>query len=172
MARLAPFGTFATRDGYIAICAPVENFALGLYAAMKRPELAQDPRFSNREGRVTNHEALHALVGDWVKTMTTQEAETILADHGVPSGVVREPGEAKRDPNLLARGETVPITHPVYGAVEKDIYGSGLPIIMSGSRVGYDRPPVPMGANNDAVYGGLLGYDKERLDRLKRDKVI
>jgi CoA:oxalate CoA-transferase len=172
MARLAPFGTFPTRDGYVAICAPVENFTLGLFAAMDRPELARDLRFHNRDARVTNHEALHALVGGWMKTMTTGEAEALLADHGVPSGVVREPGEAKRDPSLLARGETVPITHPVYGAVEKDIYGSGLPLHMSGSRVGYDQPAVRMGANNHEIYGGLLGYEPDRLAQLARDKVI
>ena len=172
MARLAPFGTFATRDGYMAICAPVENFVIALFGAMARPELVDDPRFRGRDARVANHEVLHALVGDWMKTMSTAEAEDILAGHGVPSGAVRDPGAAKRDPLLLARGETVPIIHPVHGAVAKDVYGSGLPIRMSGAHVGFDQPAVAMGANNAAVYRDLLGYDAGKLEQMAKDKVI
>ena len=36
-------------------------------------------------------------------TMNTDEAVQKLEDHGVPSGRVRDPGEATRDPRLLAR---------------------------------------------------------------------
>jgi crotonobetainyl-CoA:carnitine CoA-transferase CaiB-like acyl-CoA transferase len=82
--------------------------------------------------------------------------------------VVRSPGEAKRDPLLLARGETVRLSHPG----EETLHGSGLPLSMSGSRIGYDQPAMAMGAANNAVYGELLGYDAEKLATLKRDGVI
>jgi crotonobetainyl-CoA:carnitine CoA-transferase CaiB-like acyl-CoA transferase len=172
MARLAPFGIFKTSDGYMAICAPVNSFAEGLFRAMGRPELLEDPRFRNRDARVTNHEALHEQVGFWMKTMTTEQAADILAEHGVPSGPVREPGQAKRNPDLLARGETMKLEHPIYGAVDDDIYCSGLPIRMSGSFTGYDQAAVTLGANNEEIYCGLLGYSKDKLDALMRDKVI
>jgi crotonobetainyl-CoA:carnitine CoA-transferase CaiB-like acyl-CoA transferase len=172
MARLAPFGIFETSDGYMAVCAPVNNFVEGLFAAMGRPELLQDARFSSRDARVTNHEVLHSLVGDWVRTMTTEQAAELLAEHGVPSGAVLEPGEAKRHPDRLARGETVPLEHPVYGDAGEALYCSGLPIRMSGSFVGYDQPAPELGAGNNEIYGGLLGYDAEKLAALSQKKVI
>ena len=45
--RLAPFGIFATLDGYVALCAPSDAFARGVFEALGRPELADDERFSH-----------------------------------------------------------------------------------------------------------------------------
>jgi CoA:oxalate CoA-transferase len=172
MVRLAPFGTFKTQDGYIALCAPVNNFAEGLFRAMGKPELASDPRFCTRDARVSNHEQLHDMIGHWLKQFTTRQAAQLLADHGVPAGPVRDPGEAKRDPDLLARGETTKLSHPLYADASDDVYGSGLPIRMSGSSIGYDRAAVPMGANNEDIYCRLLGYSQEKFEALKNDNII
>jgi crotonobetainyl-CoA:carnitine CoA-transferase CaiB-like acyl-CoA transferase len=76
-----------------------------------------------------------------------------------------------RDPNLLLRGETTKLEHPVYGAVE-DIVVGGLPIRMSGSFTGFDKPAVTLGASNEAIYGDLLGLDAARISALKGDGVI
>ncbi|MES2257647.1 MAG: CoA transferase [Pseudomonadota bacterium] len=171
MARLAPFGVFPTLDGYISICAPKDEFVSGLFRAMRREDLLKDARFSGRDARVTNHIELHDMVSQWTRTMTTDVAADLLADHGVPSGPVRNPAEAMRDPNLLMRGETTRLQHPVYGAVEDVIVG-GLPIRMSGAFTGYDKPAVDLGATNEEIYCGMLGYSAEQYAALRRDGVI
>jgi crotonobetainyl-CoA:carnitine CoA-transferase CaiB-like acyl-CoA transferase len=171
MARLAPFGVFPTSDGYIAICAPKDDFVSGLFRAMDRPDLMQDARFATRDARVRNHVELHDMVSAFTRTMTTHEAAEHLTDFDVPNGPVREPAEALRDPTLLARGETAKLQHPVYGAVE-DIVVGGLPIRMSGAFTGFDKPAVTLGASNDEVYGRMLGLDPERIAALARDGVI
>jgi CoA:oxalate CoA-transferase len=172
MARLAPFGVFETADGHLAICAPVNSFAEGLFRAMGQSALLDDPRFCDRDARVTNHDALHGLVAIWMKTMATDVAAHVLADHGVPSGPVRDPGAAKRNPDLLERGETMKLEHPVYGAIDDDLYCSGLPILMSGSFVGFDQPAPRLGEHNQPIYRDLLGYTDDRIDAMVRDKVI
>jgi crotonobetainyl-CoA:carnitine CoA-transferase CaiB-like acyl-CoA transferase len=171
MARLAPFGVFPTSDGYIAICAPKDDFVSGLFKAMDRPDLLQDARFATRDARVRNHVELHDMVSAFTRTMTTDAAAERLTDFDVPNGPVREPAEALRDPTLLARGETAKLQHPVYGAVE-DIVVGGLPIRMSGAFTGFDKPAVTLGASNGAVYGQMLGLDAERIAALARDGVI
>jgi crotonobetainyl-CoA:carnitine CoA-transferase CaiB-like acyl-CoA transferase len=171
MARLAPFGVFPTRDGYISICAPKDDFVAGLFQAMERPDLAQDPRFATRDARVRNHVELHDLVSGFTRTLSTEEAAERLTDFDVPNGPVREPAEALRDPTLLARGETAKLQHPVYGAVE-DVVVGGLPIRMSGAFTGFDKPAVTLGASNGDVYGRMLGLDAERIAALARDGVI
>jgi len=170
-ARMAPSGVFATRDGHIAISAPKDAFAAGLFRAMGRAELIQDERFCSLGARVRHQAALHELVGAWTATMGTGALADLLTDHGVPNGPVREPAAAARDPNLLARGDTTRLEHPVYGAVE-DVVVGGLPIRMSGSFTGFDRPAVTLGASNGAIFRELLGYSQETLDRLARDGVI
>ncbi|TXF99186.1 CaiB/BaiF CoA transferase family protein [Massilia arenae] len=171
LARLAPSGVFPTADGHIAISAPKDVFAAGLFRAMGRPELIQDERFSSRAARVRNHAVLHEMVGAWTGAMDAGAAAALLTECGVPNGPVRDPADAVRDPGLLARGETARLEHPVYGAVE-DVVAGGLPIRMSDAFTGFDRPAVTLGASNGDVYRGLLGYGQDELERLAREGVI
>lgn len=170
-ARMAPSGVFATRDGHIALSAPKDTFAAGLFRAMGRPELMHDERFCRLEARVRHQAALHEIVSAWARTVDTGAAAALLDAHGVPNGPVRDPASAARDPDLLVRGDTTRLAHPVHGAVE-DIVVGGLPIRMSESFTGFDRPAVTLGASNAQVYRELLGYSQETLERLGRDGVI
>jgi CoA:oxalate CoA-transferase len=171
MPRLAPFGIFRTRDGYIAICAPTDAFTAGLFTAMDRADLSGDARFSSRHLRVANAAELHGLVEAWARTVTTAEAEQRLEAAGVPSGRVRDPGEAARDPRLLERGETEFLEHPKFGAVE-DITVGGIPIRMTGSFAGFDKPAPAFGEHNAEVFRDLLGMPDTEVARLTAEGVI
>ena len=169
--RLAPFGLYRTKDGYISICAPQETFARLLFEAMGRAELMADPRFRTRDARVENVRELDAIIGEFTSRYTNAEAVAIFEKAGVPSAEVRNPDEAVRDPRVLARGETVRLEHPKFGAVD-DVYGMGIPIKFSGASAGFDQPAPALGEHNEAVYGGMLGYSTEHLDRLKSSGAI
>ena len=169
--RLAPFGLYRTKDGYISICAPQETFARLLFEAMGRAELMGDPRFRTRDARVENVRELDAIIGEFTSRYTNAEAVAIFERAGVPSAEVRNPDEAVRDPRVLARGETVRLEHPKFGAVD-DVYGMGIPIKFSGASAGFDQPAPALGEHNEAVYGGMLGYSTEHLDRLKSSGAI
>lgn len=169
--RLAPFGIYPTQDGFVAICAPTETFAQSLFRAMGRPEFATDPRFGTRDVRVRNVGELDAFVEQFTRSMTTAETIAKLDAVGVPGAEVRGPSAAVRDPQVIARGETVPLTHPKYGAVD-DVYGMGMPIRFSGAKAEFDRPAPALGEHNNAVYGGILGYSVEKIQELRARKVI
>lgn len=171
MPRLAPFGIFPTRDGYVAICAPTDAFSAALFDAMQRPDLRVDERFIDREQRVKHGDELHRLIEDWMRTLDTDQAVQTLATCGVPSGRVRDPGEATRDPRLLARGETERLEHPTYGAVD-DVVVGGLPIRMTGSFAGFDRAAPRLGEHNTQLFGELLGLDAATLQALASAGVI
>jgi CoA:oxalate CoA-transferase len=169
--RLAPFGTYRTRDGFVAICAPMEVFAKKLFQAMGRSDLSADPRFSTRDQRVVNVKELDRIIEGFTLSRTTLEAVGILEAAGVPAAEVRNTEHAVRDPRVVARGETVKLTHPTYGDVD-DIYGMGMPLKFSDATVGFDQPPPAVGEHNEAIYQGLLGYSAERMAELRRDGVI
>jgi CoA:oxalate CoA-transferase len=169
--RLAPFGTYRTRDGFVAICAPMEVFARKLFQAMGRADLSADPRFSTRDQRVVNVQELDRMIEGFTQRLTTLEAVGILEAAGVPAAEVRNTQHAVRDPRVVARGETVKLTHPKYGDVD-DVYGMGMPLQFSGATVGFDQPPPSVGEHNEAIYQGLLGYSAERMAELRRDGVI
>lgn len=168
--RLTPFGIFPTKDGHVALCAPTEAFARGVFAALGRPELVEDERFATRDRRVANARAVHREIEAWAAERSSADVVAALEAEGVPTAIVRGPDDAIRDERVRRRAETTPLVHPTLGPLE--ILGSGLPIRFSAARAGYDRPAPWQGEHNDFVYGGLLGYDAGRLAQLRADRVI
>ncbi len=169
--RLAPFGIYPTKDGYIAICAPTEAMARGFFEATGHPELSKDERFATRNARVKNFQELNTYIEQFTRSLTSAEAVARLERAGAPAAEVRDPFTATRDPRVIRRGETVPLQHPKYGEVA-DVYGMGMPITLSGSKIGFDQPPPEMGEHNDLVYSEVLGYSMQKLAELKDKKVI
>ena len=130
--RLTPFGVYESADGYLAICAPTEQFARGVFAAIGRQDLARDARFATRDARVANMDAINGYIEAFTRSKPTAELVPLFEGHGVPAAEVRSPAAAVRDPRVLERGETVPIEHPEFGRVA-DVIGPGLPIRFSRS---------------------------------------
>src|ERR1700722_13786939 len=145
--RLAPFGMYRTKDGYVSICAPTEAFAHALFRAIGRPELIADPLFAKRDDRVVNVSQVDAIVESFTCSRTNEEVIAALDPFGDPAAEVRNPRDAVRDPRVVSRGETVPLAHPKYGAVE-EVYGMGMPIKFSGADAGFDQPPPELGEHN------------------------
>jgi CoA:oxalate CoA-transferase len=169
--RLSPFGLYPATDGYIAICAPQEQFAHALFRAMERPDLSRDPRFSTRDARVKNVQELDRIIASFTSRHSRAEGVALLESQGVPAAEVRDPAAAVRDPRVLARGETVRLAHPGHGETD-EIYGTGLPIRFSAASAGFDQPPPDIGEHNQEIYGNLLGYSAERIAELKNGGVI
>ncbi len=169
--RLAPFGVYPAQAGYVAICAHQDAFAKGVFAAMERPDLAADERFRTRDLRVKHVNELNALIEAWTKTLPLPKLLAQLEAAGVPCAEVRDPHTAVRDPGVIARGETVPLLHPKFGAVA-DVYGTGFPVKFSAATVGYDQPAPELGQHNQLVYSEILGYTLERINELRAQKVI
>lgn len=169
--RLAPFGIYRTRDGFVSICAPMEIFARALFPAIGRPELSADARFSTRDERVVHVRELDHIIEEYTQRFTAAEVIATLESAGVPAAQVRSTDQAVRDPRVVARGETMKLSHPKYGEVD-DVYGMGMPLKFSGAQVGFNQPPPAVGEHNAAIYGELLGYSAERIAELRRDGVI
>lgn len=169
--RLAPFGIFKTSDGYVALAAGDVKMFASLAEAMGRPEIATDDRFRDKSRRTSNYQELDGIIEAWTSTHTTDEVVAELDGRNVPVGPVRFPQDAVVDPRVLERRETVPIPHPVYGAIE-DVYGPGIPIVFSDSSAGLDRPAPLLGEHNDEIYRGLLGYSEEKVKLLEQDGAI
>jgi crotonobetainyl-CoA:carnitine CoA-transferase CaiB-like acyl-CoA transferase len=169
--RLAPFGIFPAADGHIALCAPTDAFARGVFLAMGREDLVDDERFRTRDQRVARADEVHGMISAWSKGLPVEEALDALTRHGVPAAEVRDPSKAVRDPLVRAREEVVPIEHPIYGAVA-DLSATGVPIRFSGAEVGLHSPPPTLGEHNRLIYGEVLGYSDEELAALAQQSVI
>ncbi len=169
--RLAPFGTFATTDGYVAIAGANQHWVAQIFEAVGEPALIDDPRFCARGQRAVNADALNAVIEGWtVRQSTASVIAELQVKRGVPCAPVRTVKEVLADPRLHEAGALQPLFHPEAGRI--DAVGAGVPIRMSGSTVGFDRPAPLLGADNDDVLGALAGLSAAEIDRLKAEKVI
>lgn len=169
--RLAPFGMFETRDGYVAIAAASDDWVRSLFDAMGRPDLMKDPRFGRRGPRAANSDAVNAIIEDWTRSRTSDEVtDELFTKRDVPCARMRSVEEVLNDPLLRAAGAIVPLVHPRFGEI--DAVGSGLPISFSGADARFDKPAPELGADNRDVYSTLLGMNDAELAQLKKLGVV
>jgi crotonobetainyl-CoA:carnitine CoA-transferase CaiB-like acyl-CoA transferase len=169
--RLAPFGVYPAADGHVVICCAGERSFERFAPAIGHPELLEDPDYSSQSARLGNYEALDAIVGAWSRTRTIAEVNAVLEAAGIASAMVRGPAEAVRDPIVLDRGEVIRLEHPIYGASD-EVYGPGVPITFSATPARPADASVPLRAHNQAVFGDMLGYSPEEIERLRTERAI
>jgi len=168
--RLTPFGIFRTADGHMAICATNDHECERLFEEMGMRHLLDDERFATVQARVENHRDVEAAVEEWTRTLPTAEAVARLTRAGVAVAPVREPKEAVRDEQVVRRGETALLSHPLHDDVG-EIYGPGLPIRFSATETSLGEPPQ-LGQHNDSVYRDVAGYSVEHIAQLRSNGVI
>ncbi len=165
---LSPAGAFRGPDGWIVILC-TQNQIESLWAAMERPELADDPRFGPAMARLEHRDALTAEIEEWMASFPDDRAVIDrLEAHRVPCAPVLDPAEARDEPFYRERGAVRQVTDPRLGTIDIP----GFPIHFS------DAPPEPalavhsLGQDNRSVLGDLLGYDDARLDALEADGIL
>jgi CoA:oxalate CoA-transferase len=168
--RLAPFGIFPAKDGFIALCGPTDTFARGVFRAIGHPEFIDEERFATRDQRVRHAHELHQLVAAWSQSRPRAQAVTALAEHGVPAAEVLEPADALRNPDVLQREEVVELGHPEHGAT--GLMGPGVPIRFSYADARLDQPAPHLGEHTAELLAGLGGLTPEEIAELRQAGVV
>jgi formyl-CoA transferase len=132
-----------------------------------RPEMADDARFASPESRAGNIEEVDGAIAAWTKRHDKREVMRILGEAGVAAGAVYDTMELSTDESLRERGIFVTVDHPDRGAFVMPAF----PVKLSASQVPVQAAPL-LGADNRAVYGGLLGRSDAEIDRLAADGAI
>ena len=136
--------------------------------------MISDARFGSRDARVKNFRELDAIIGGWTSSLSSQGILSKLHAAEIPAAEVRDARTAMHDPRLIARHDVMPLIHPKYGSEDgsSQAYGMGMPIKFSAAHADFDQAPPALGQHNPEVYGGILGYDDEKLTELKAKGVI
>lgn len=138
-----------------------------LLQVIGRDDLIGDPRFATPELREQHRQIVDELITAWSTRLEKRQVMTILGEAGVPAGAVFDTDELTRDPDLRRRGAITTLKHPVRG----DFDMPGWPVRMSHSSVPVTSSPL-LGADNDAVYGELLGLSQQEIAELKAAAAI
>jgi crotonobetainyl-CoA:carnitine CoA-transferase CaiB-like acyl-CoA transferase len=165
----APRNAYRTADDkWLAISSASPSIVVRVYRVIDRPELAEDPDYVDPVRRQARAVEVDELVAKWVGSRTLDEAMAALRDAEVAAAPVYDAEQLLADEHLRARGTFVTVDDPDFGPMTVQ----GPVAVMTETPGRIDHLGRALGADNDAVYGDLLGLDADRLAALRAEGVI
>jgi crotonobetainyl-CoA:carnitine CoA-transferase CaiB-like acyl-CoA transferase len=160
--------TFACADGLIALHpSSTEKFWRGLLAALERPDIGADARFSDRPGRIKNFQALIAMLRPIFAARSRSDWMERLAAHDVPSAPVHSIPEAMDDPEVKHLGLFYSYEHPRFGRFT----GMHRSARIDGERESAPMPPPALGEHTDAILTEA-GLSAGEIAELRAAKIV
>jgi crotonobetainyl-CoA:carnitine CoA-transferase CaiB-like acyl-CoA transferase len=123
----APYQAFETADGWITVGAANQGNWLRLLEVIEAPELSEDPRFAEPEGRMNHLQELEAALNLLFRKRASADWLERFEAAGLPAGPVQSILEMQADPQALARRMVVETEHAKLGPVKT----LGLPVKFS-----------------------------------------
>ncbi|HEV2028819.1 MAG TPA: CoA transferase [Candidatus Dormibacteraeota bacterium] len=159
-ATIAPYGTFAVRDGFINVAVATDAQFVRFCEAIRGPELADDPRFATNAQRQSARPELVRAIEGHLKEDTRQQWLTRFEQFGIPAGPILDMEEAFASPLATARQMRVEVEHPKAGRINQ----VGAPWKIDGESSPIRIPPPLLGQHTVEVLRDWLGYDARELD--------
>ena len=164
----APSDTFATLDGLVLVSV-IGNYQFARWAKLVgRPELADDPRFQNDEGRGNHRNEICGVMSDWCADKSTDDVLSALADLKIPGAPVLKPQETLDHPHVEALGFLERLSYPT---AIKDVPISQFPVSMTGSPGTIRHRSPELGEHTDEVLTEL-GFSSSEIDDFRSDRIV
>ena len=176
---MAPHGLFRCRDMaetvagrpvdmWVAIAVADDAEFARLAAAIERPGLVGDERFSTLAARKRNEDELEAIVTEWSSARFAGEAAERLQRAGVAAAVCATSRDLAEDPHLANRNFFVELEHAEIGRVKH----VGIPWRMSETPCSVRSPAPLLGQHTDEVLTEVAGYGAAEVAELRAQGVL
>lgn len=161
----APVSVYPTRDGYLYIAVGNDRQWAALTQLPGFESLAA-PDYERNSGRIADVRRLNERLSECTRKMTTADLVNVLNGIGVPATKVNSLDEVLAEPLLkqaFARAKDP--------CSSTEIVLPPLAEVSDGGLTELSFPPR-LGEHNEAIYGGVLAYDAQRLSSLRERGVI
>jgi crotonobetainyl-CoA:carnitine CoA-transferase CaiB-like acyl-CoA transferase len=164
-----PRECFCTRDGrWVALSGATTPTAQRIMRAVGRDDLADAEWFTDIAGRIAHRDEIDDAITTWVGGHDSADVLAMFEAAGATVGPVYSAADIAADPHFSERGSIVTVDHPVLGPLRMQ----GLLAHLSRTP-GHIRAPGPaLGAHNDDILHGELGYTYAELDELSEAGVV
>jgi crotonobetainyl-CoA:carnitine CoA-transferase CaiB-like acyl-CoA transferase len=166
--NIVPYQVFATANGYIILAVANDRQYRNFCKAAERDDLAGDPRFATNASRVAHRTTLVALLEPVLAARTTEDWIARLEAANVPCGPINRIDEVFADPQAIARGFKISMTHGKAGPI--DLLAS--PLRLSRTPPEYHLAPPVLGEHTHEVLTQILNLSAADIAKLESEKII
>ncbi|WP_405864320.1 CaiB/BaiF CoA transferase family protein [Streptomyces sp. NBC_00005] len=165
----APRNTYRTADGrWLAVSSASPSIAARVFRAVGRADMAENPAYMDPVRRQERAAEVDEAVAEWVGRHTLDEALTAFEAAEATAAAVYDAPALLADEHLRARGTFLQVPDPDFEQVTVQA-----PVARLSETPGHvGHLGRGLGADNDAVYGGLLGLSPDKLDELRAEGTI
>ena len=156
-----------TMDGYISISPNTDAQAFAFFEVIGRPELKDDPRFSNVASRTKNSEAYYLLRSNSLANKTSAEWIVIFEKNDIPCMRYNSLEDLMIDPHLQEVGFISEAEHPSEGMIKQ----LGLTNQFSGG-VRTEFFPAPRLGENTLEIMQEFGFTAEEIETAVEQKAV
>lgn len=162
-----PIRAFRTKTFDIVIDANTEKIFAELCEAIGNPDMCKNPKFDSRKSRLKHKDELYAILEKVFLEKTGEEWLAFL-EKRIPVAPINSIDQALSDPQTLSRNMVVEVEYEN----NKKLKIVGNPIKMSEvEQEVFNRPPR-LGEHTEEILTKLLNYSSEKIEEVKRQKVI
>ena len=159
--NIMPQDVFKCRDGDVVLAVGNDGQFAKMCVALKRPELASDPRYVKNADRVRNMDELMAKIAEIFAQWSRADLVDALEKAGVPCGPINSIPEVFEQEQIKHRGMRMDLPHPKSGTVPS----VANPINFAATPLHYDRAPPLLGQHSDEVLREIGLSDADGEDR-------
>jgi crotonobetainyl-CoA:carnitine CoA-transferase CaiB-like acyl-CoA transferase len=165
----APRNAYLTSDGrWVAISSASPNIARRVYDSVGRPDMAQNEEYLDPIRRQDHGDEIDDVVAQWIAARDLSEVMRVFEEAEVAAAPVYDAAQLLADEHLRARGSFVQVDDPDLGLMTVQA-----PVaVLSETPGGIDFLARGIGADNEEVYGDLLGLDAGQLQALRNAGTI
>ncbi len=166
--QIVPYQLFATADSWLVLAVGNDGQWQRFCRAAERPELATDPCFAANTDRVKHRDILVPMLEEIFRGRTSADWQARLRAADIPHAPVWNYAELFAQPQVAARGLRVTVHDPQGRPI--DLVGS--PFHLDGATLPEPTAPPLAGQHTTEVLRDLLGLEPERIEELRRQRVI
>jgi crotonobetainyl-CoA:carnitine CoA-transferase CaiB-like acyl-CoA transferase len=167
---IGPSDLYRTKDGRWVMLAIITNSIWRRFCRhIGREDLADEPKYGSDFARWEQRDIIDKAVADWVAAHTAGEVIAVAEKIPIPAGICYEQTEVVRDPQVIERECLTDVPYP---NMPGKMPVTNAPFRMSATPTRVERGFPGVGQHNAEIYGGLLGYTPDYLEKLEKDGVI
>lgn len=165
---IVPYQVLPTKNSFVMIGAGNDGQFAKLCHRMGLEHLLEDPKYKRNSDRVKHRKELIRLLEDRLEQEDTSYWLEKLTGAGFPFAPINNIEQTFQHPQIVARGLVHEVEHERAGTIKM----VGPPVKFSEAETSIRLAPPLLGAHTNEILTDVLGYSKEKVDKLKQDGSI